>query len=126
MTDPHILESNIKPEAIEPLGNGTYYYNYNITEKVVEVEDLRTSEKHPETRWNFIQAYITGTPNYKDTVFAVIRLYMTADEEFALINKYNSYNFKIIEDDTVVSEYRDYCALTAKIKEQVKKDFGIV
>ena len=30
--------SDVRPLAIQPLGNGAYYYNYNIVERVEEVE----------------------------------------------------------------------------------------
>lgn len=125
MTEPRILESTIKPKAIEKLGNGTYYYNYDIKEKTVEVEDRETSEKHPETRWNFIQAYINGTPDYEDAVLAILRQYISADEEFAIINKYNGLKLGIGTDYAVCTEYEDYCKLVATIKAQVRKDFGI-
>ena len=125
MTEPRILESTIKPKAIEKLGNGTYYYNYDIKEKTVEVEDQGTGEKHPETRWNFIQAYINGTPDYEDAVIAILRQYISADEEFAIINKYNGLKLGIGTDYAVYTEYEDYCKLVATIKTQVRKDFGI-
>lgn len=125
MTEPRIWESNIKPNAIEELGNGTYYYNYNITEKTVEVEDPETGEKHEETRWNFIQSYIKGTPDYADAVTAVLRQYITMDGEIALINKYNSYNMGVITDASIVEEYKHYCELVANIKAQARKDFNV-
>lgn len=125
MTEPRILESTIKPKVIEKLGNGTYYYNYNIKEKVVEVEDQETGEKHPETRWDFIQAYIKGTPDYRDAITAILRQYISATEEIALINKYNSFKLGVGTDYSVPAEYEDYCKLVAAVKAQVKKDFNI-
>lgn len=125
MTEPRILESTIKPKVIEKLGNGTYYYNYNIKEKVVEVEDQETGEKHPETRWDFIQAYIKGQPDYRDAITAILRQYISADEEMSLINKYNSFNLGVLSSSEVCVEYEKYCKLLAEIKAQVKKDFNI-
>lgn len=125
MTEPRIWESTIKPAVIEKLGNGAYYYNYKITEKVVEVEDQETGEKHQETRWDFIQAYIKSQPDYRDAITAILRQYISADEEMALINKYNSFKMGITSNYGASAEYEEYCKLVAEIKAQVKADFKI-
>lgn len=125
MTEPRIWESTIKPAVIEELGNGAYYYNYKITEKVVEVEDQESGEKHQETRWNFIQAYIKSQPDYRDAITAILRQYISADEEFALINKYNTFKMGVSADSSACTEYEAYCELAAEIRAQVKADFKI-
>lgn len=125
MTEPRIWESTIKPAVIEELGNGAYYYNYKITEKVVEVEDQETGEKHQETRWDFIQAYIKSQPDYRDAITAILRQYISADEELALINKYNSFKTGINSNYRASAEYEEYCKLVAEIKAQVKADFKV-
>ena len=39
MLEPKRVEMNVQPNTIEKLGNGTYYYNYDITSKEVDVTD---------------------------------------------------------------------------------------
>lgn len=125
MTEPRIWESAIKPAVIEKLGNGAYYYNYKITEKVVEVESQESGEKHQETRWEFIQAYIKSQPDYRDAITAILRQYISADEEIALINKFNAFNMGVDVSSTICAEYESYCKLVAEIRAQVKADFKI-
>jgi hypothetical protein len=48
------VESTLKPEVIEPLGNGIYYYNYDIQEYTVQVIDEQTEEPKEETRWSYV------------------------------------------------------------------------
>ena len=55
MLEPKRVEMNVQPNSIEKLGNGTYYYNYDITSKEVDVTDPETEEVTQETRWTYIQ-----------------------------------------------------------------------
>ena len=78
------VSSNIKPNAIEQLGNNTYYYNYNITS-----EQKTNKDGEEETIYNFIQIHLTGIPDYKDCIKNIIREYVSQEEELGLINRYN-------------------------------------
>ena len=78
------VSSNIRPNAIQLLGNNTYYYNYNITS-----EQKTNQDGEEETIYNFIQVQLTGVPNYKDCIKNIIREYVSQEEEFDLINSYN-------------------------------------
>ncbi len=40
--------SDIRPTAIQPLGNGAYHYNYNIVERTEEVEPQAAREDGTE------------------------------------------------------------------------------
>lgn len=33
MLEPRRIEMNVQPNSIEKLGNGTYYYNYDISQR---------------------------------------------------------------------------------------------
>ena len=78
------VNSNIKPNVIERLGNNTYYYNYNITS-----EQRTNGNGEQETIYNFIQVHLSGIPDYKDCIKNIIRKYVSQEEEFDLINSYN-------------------------------------
>ena len=43
------INTTVKPDAIERLGNNTYYYNYNITS-----EQRTNQDGEEETIYNFI------------------------------------------------------------------------
>ena len=122
MLEPNRIQSDICPKIIQKLGNGTYYYNYDIQESNILVSNEENQEKK-ETSYNFIQVLITGQPNYKDCVKAVIRSFLTIDEEFDLVNSYNSYSENLIDDFEIVNQYREYLNLLKQIKTKVKDDF---
>lgn len=125
MLEPRRVSMNAQPEKIQQLGNGTYYYNYDIQSKQVQVNDIETEELHEETRWDYIQVHLRGVPDYKKCIEAIIRAYITLEEELAIINKYNSYQLGVIQDSSATSEYYEYVSLVATIKTNVKKDFQI-
>ena len=114
---------NVQPQTIQKLGNGTYYYNYDIKEVKVEVTDQEGNTKS-ELQYNFIQVLISGQPNYKDCVKAIIRSFITVDEEFDLINSYYSYIENLIEDSEALLEYKEYLSKLKEIKAKVKEDFA--
>lgn len=119
MLEPKRIEASVKPSIIEKLGNGTYYYNYDIKSQVVDVEQTQ------ETRWTYIQAHLRGVPSYAVCVRGVIRQFVTAEDELSLINKYNAYQMGVINDSSICTEYQEYVGLVSSIKSNVKKDFDI-
>ena len=114
------ISSNIKPNAIERLGNNTYYYNYNITSKQITNED-----GEQETIYNFIQVHLSGIPDYKDCIRNIIREYVSQTEEFDLINSYNKVQITGEKNSEDVKKYTDYINLLSEIKINVKKDFNV-
>ena len=114
------VSSNIKPRAIEQLGNNTYYYNYNITS-----EQNINENGEQETVYNFIQIHLTGIPDYKDCVKNIIREYVSQEEEFDLINSYNKIQITGEKNSEDMKKYTDYINLLDKIKANVKRDFNI-
>ena len=127
MLEPNRIQMDVYPQVIQKLGNGTYYYNYDIRKIKAEVEilDEKDSTKF-ETQYNFIQVLLNGQPNYKDCVRAIIRSFITIDEEFDLINSYNSYTKNLSTDSSIITDYQEYLTKLMDIKNKVKKDFGLV
>lgn len=116
---------NVYPQTIQKLGNGTYYYNYDIKEVEAEVRDYEGDTKL-ELQYNFIQVLLSGQPNYKDCVKAIVRSFLTVDEEFDLINSYNSYTENPTGDSEALLEYKEYLSKLKEIKTKVKQDFSIL
>lgn len=123
MKEPRRIQTNICPKIIQKLGNGTYYYHFDIQSEETEVYDIDQNSKI-ETQYNFIQVLLRGQPNYNDCVKAIVRSYLTIDEEFDLINSYNSYTQNLIDDSSAVDKYKDYLNLLTQIKTKVKEDFS--
>lgn len=125
MLEPKRVEMNVQPNSIEKLGNGTYYYNYDITSKEVDVTDPETEEVTQETRWTYIQVHLHGQPDHKECVKAIIRQYVDQDEEFDLINSSNSIVLGLSDNQTGRQKYLDYLTLVGEIKTKVKADFNV-
>lgn len=119
------VEMNVQPNSIEKLGNGTYYYNYDITSKEVDVTDPETEEVTQETRWTYIQVHLHGQPDHKECIKAIIRQYVDQDEEFDLINSSNSIVFGLSDNQTDRQKYLDYLTLVGEIKTKVRADFNV-
>ena len=117
---PNIIKQKEKPSPIQKLGNNTYYFNYGI--KPVMLLNSKTNEV--TSGWEFIQVYLQGQPNYKDCVKAIIRSYVTQEEEFDLINSFNKQFMNNRKISSEVSKYNKYLDLLDSIKNNVKKDFN--
>ena len=125
MLEPKRVEMNVQPNSIEKLGNGTYYYNYDITSKEVDVTNPETEEVTQETRWTYIQVHLHGQPDHKECIKAIIRQYVDQDEEFDLINSSNSIVLGLSDNQTDRQKYLDYLTLVEEIKTKVRADFNV-
>lgn len=125
MLEPKRVEMNVQPNSIEKLGNGTYYYNYDITSKEVDVTDPETEEVTQETRWTYIQVHLHGQPDHKECIKAIIRQYVDQDEEFDLINSSNSIVLGLSDNQIDRQKYLDYLTLVREIKTKVRADFNV-
>ena len=69
MLEPKRIDSNIAPAITENLGNGNWYYNYDIKSEKVELP-LQEGETVPkeEIRYNYIQIKLSEKPEYKKCV----------------------------------------------------------
>lgn len=123
MLEPKRVEMNVQPNTIEKLGNGTYYYNYDITSK--EVDDPETEEVTQKIRWTYIQVHLHGQPDHKKCIKAIIRQYVDQDEEFDLINSSNSIVLGLSDNQTDRQKYLDYLTLVGEIKTKVRADFNV-
>ena len=119
------IETNQEPKKIEFLGDGSYYYNYDIKAKVVTVSPMNDEdEEHEETVWSFVQVHLYGKPNYSQCVRAVIRQYVDQDEEFDLINSAQRATYGLRTNSSSTQDYLDYLTLVDTIKSNVKADLG--
>lgn len=112
------LISTVQPKTIDSLGDGNYYYNYNIVSHTEE-ED-REGTIINVTYYEYTQVMLYGHPNYEDCVRAIIRQYVSIDDEFDIINTAN----RLIREGKDTPEYDKYLELLDNIKINVKKDFN--
>lgn len=70
------IESTIIPEKFQSLNNGIWYYNYDITEKTVMViDDIEDLQEREETRYEYAQVRINGTPTFSKCYEAILKQY---------------------------------------------------
>ena len=113
--------SDIRPDIIQDLGNGSFHYNYNIVE--VKVADEEVDEK---TAYNFDTVQVWEKPTYENLTRAVIRNEVDENEEFSLINDYYAAQLGLETDDTrkakAVTEYKAHLSRVIAIKNMVRAD----
>lgn len=111
-----MLESNVKPNVIENLGNGYWYYNYNIQE----------TEGENGPSYTFTQIRVAGKPEYKKCVELILRQYISESQEFDLINSANKDLMFGITDSANIDKYKTYLDEVEHIKNIVAKDLNYV
>lgn len=119
-----------KPKALEAVGNGNYLYRWDIKEEEVQSDFMQEGSDEPlvsekRVQYSCCEATILGNPTYDKCVEAVIRDRYTAEQEMALINKYNSYQNSIISDTSILDEYKEYLKYIFDVKILVKKDLEL-
>jgi len=114
--------SDIRPAIIEPLGNGAYYYNYNVVER--KETDPETGEE--KTVYDYDQVKVWDKPTYEKLVKAVIREEIDETKEFSYVNNYNAAVLGIISDEAkkaeAVKSYKEYLQFVVDVKAMVKRD----
>lgn len=123
MKNPKKISSFEEPSIIEFLGDNTYYFNYNIIRSQITINSLDTGQDETKDEYTYIQVQLYGQPNYKDCVQAIVRQYISLDEEFDILNSYNS---SIINGDTesvAINNYKDYLSLLSIIKQNISTYF---
>lgn len=128
MLEPERIESIVSPQKFTDLGNGNWYYNYDIKSEPTYVQTMDEDgviTESTETRWNYIQIKLDSKPEYKKCVESVIRQYITPSQEFDLINSANRVVFNVGTEKIVPSKYLEYLDLVDEIKIKVKADFGM-
>lgn len=128
MLVPRRIESYVAPKAFNDLGNGNWYYNYDIQSREVTVPSRTEDGKDTqETIYSYIQVKMAGKPTYKRCVELIIGKFITQSQEFDLINTYNRATLNLLsEDDNAdeeVRKYKEYLDKVKEIKKNIKKDF---
>lgn len=105
-----------KPSILENRGDGTYFYNYNIVERIKQEEDSIET-----LSYDYDQVIIYGEPTYSKIVSSIIRSDYSSSNEIALINNYHRY---LINPSLTqyLDEYTQYIEYVSNIKQLVKAD----
>lgn len=131
--------SNIRPAIIQPLGNGAYYYNYNIVERKETTPDTGTADETAEDGsevnslaeerivYDYDTVKVWDYPTYEKLAKAVIRAKVDETEEFSIINEYNAGQLGLTSDEdkaAAYAAYTDYLQFVIDTKAMVKADLA--
>lgn len=115
--------SDVRPAIIQDLGNGSFHYNYNVTER--KIEDEETGEK---TVYDYDTVQVWGKPTYEKVTRAIICSEIDETEEFSLINDYYAAQLGIEKNTErkakAENDYKVYLTHVAEIKAMVKNDLA--
>lgn len=124
--------SDIRPATFEKLGNGSFYYNFNVKERVQETTEAPQEEAAEDVAavervtYDYDTVQLWGTPDYAAIVKAVIREEIDETKEFGYVNDYNAAALGLIDDEAeanrAVAAYKEYLTFVRDVKTQVKAD----
>lgn len=124
--------SDIRPATFEQLGNGSFYYNFNVKERTQEANVAPQAEAAEDVvevervTYDYDTVQLWGNPDYAAIVKAVIREEIDETKEFGYVNDYNAAALGLIEDEAeaarAVASYKEYLTFVRDVKAQVKAD----
>ena len=113
-----------KPSVLEAVGNGSFFYRWNISEVTIESE--HTSEKKEKRTQYTCEEVIVWAPLTSNKITeAVITSKWNANYEQKLINEYNAAQLGMLgeaEAKARIAAYTDYLGQRAELKKQVDAD----
>lgn len=121
-----------KPSKLEAVGNGSFFYRWNIQE--VKPESVKqTSEEGTEYQTEKISQYsceevlVWGPLTANSVTEAVITARWDKNYEQKLINEYNAALMGMMDEaekEKKISAYRAFLQERDKLKKMVDEDFG--
>nr|DAN62642.1 MAG TPA: hypothetical protein [Caudoviricetes sp.] len=109
--------SNDRPKVFEKVGNGSWYYNFNITKVTVEDQEGGTREEY-----HFDRVQVWNTSNENSLKKAVISDRYTESEEINLQNNFQRYALGLSKDEKFKSDYIEYLTEIDTLKNMVDAD----
>lgn len=101
--------SDLKMDAIEELGDGSYYYNRNIKRITINHEDRIINS------WECERILCTGTPSYESVVDQVVKCHYPSGEDMAIMRK------GIVDPNN--KEFVNYNQFVEDVKKEVSEVF---
>lgn len=108
-----------KPAAIEAVGNGGYYYRWNIQEETTE------SEEQPRKQWQCEQVIVYAPLTSNKIVQAVIAEVWGLDIENKMLNEFNGAQLGVYDEASAadkIAKYKQFLAERNALKAQVDAD----
>ena len=103
-----------KPLTYEAIGNGSYFYRWNIQE--VEINNI---EDIVEPKWSCYEVVIWNTVTKDKITEAVINTIWGNGIEEKMLNDYNASQLGIL-DESYINKYKQFLMDRKKIKDDIK------
>lgn len=110
--------SNIKPKTFDAVGDGSWFYHYNVVD--VDVVDVN-GDKSIIYKYEEVRVWSIDDNTLKD---AVIRDRYTIGQEANIINNYNRFVLGLVDDESFKTRYIDYLNEITAIKAMVNNDLN--
>lgn len=116
-----------QPSKLEPVGNGSYHYRYNIS----EVEKPLQSEDIEQSQWECEEVIVWAPLSANKITEKVLTERWDSNYEQKLVNEYNSAQFGMmsVEEATKrINAYKEFLIARAALKALVDfdcKELGI-
>lgn len=117
------VKSVEQPDIFLFLGDGTFWYNYDIQSCKVSQQNAETNESEEVDGYEYTPIMCAGgVPDYKSIVQKVLRTYVSSNEEFDLINSYYDAINSGETDSDDIKKYKEYLEFRNTLKAKVKSD----
>ena len=108
-----------KPAIIEAVGNGGWYYRWDIKEVTIDIKE------RPRTQWQCEQVIVYAPLTSNKIVQAVIAEVWGLDIENKMLNEFNGAQLGIYDEATSaekIAKYKQFLAERNALKAQVDSD----
>lgn len=112
-----------QPSKLEPVGNGSYHYRYNITE--VDKPSQGEGIEQTQTQWECEEVIVWAPLSANKITEKVLTERWDGNYEQKLVNEYNSAQLGMMSDEeatTRVNAYKEFLAERAALKAMVDAD----
>lgn len=118
-----MLYSKEKPETFQYLNNNYFYYNYNIQSASIQDLDENGNVTYVDG-YSYNQVKIHGKPDYEKCAKAIIREYISENDEFSIINDFLAYQLGFFSDEAYEKKYKEFLSKINDLKAGARSDFG--
>lgn len=124
--------SDNKPKVFEPIGYGSFRYNYNIKEIEVDRFDIIDNENKTnikQTQWEYDNVIIYLPIDKNKITKAVITNTWDSDYENKLINDYNEISLGNLTEEEINKRTNNYITFLQerkRLKEMIDNDWEII
>lgn len=114
--------SDHKPEILQPIGNGGYFYHWDFQEEEVTYH-MGDEEEEPQThtQWTYYEVVVYPTLTSNKIVDAVITAMWPNNYEQKLLNEYNAAKAGLL-DENHIKKYEDFLKERIALKNHIDED----